>query len=86
MTEQSPEIIDYRGQNYYLFQAPLSVYIEKNPNLDFASEYTTAHWRGYQGYWKLEGDKLYLTKIENDYEKNWISIGSICYHSVFYRM
>ncbi len=62
MTMQAKEIIEYRGEKYLMSNLPLNQFIETN-NLKFEA-HTTAHWRGYQGYWKLADDKLYITDIE----------------------
>lgn len=62
MTMQASEIIEYRGENYSMSNLPLNSFIEKN-NLKFEA-HTTAHWRGYQGYWKLTDDKLFITNLE----------------------
>jgi len=64
MTAQASEIIEYRGETYYFSPAPLYQYLEDRKDIEFEM-YTTAHWRGYQGYWLLENDALYLTKIES---------------------
>ena len=55
MTMQAKEIIEYRGENYTMSNLPLNQFIETN-KLKFEA-HTTAHWRGYQGYWKLSDDK-----------------------------
>ncbi|WP_026710053.1 hypothetical protein [Flavobacterium filum] len=62
MTMQAKEIIEYRGENYTMSNLPLNQFIETN-KLKFEA-HTTAHWRGYQGYWKLSDDKLYIIDIE----------------------
>ncbi|WP_163401507.1 hypothetical protein [Flavobacterium fluviatile] len=59
---QSSEIIEYRGENYSMSNLPLNPFIKKN-NLKFKA-YTTAHWRGYQGYWKLTNEELFLTNLQ----------------------
>jgi len=64
MTMQASEIISYRGEQYCLFANPLYSYLVTRNDISF-DLYTTAHWRGYQGYWKLEDDKLYLTDVES---------------------
>lgn len=62
MTMQASEIIEYRGENYSMNSLPLNLFIEKN-NLKFEA-HTTAHWRGYQGYWKLTNDELFIVNLE----------------------
>lgn len=64
MTAQASEIIEYRGETFSFSPAPLYQYLEDRKDIKF-DMYTTAHWRGYQGYWLLENNKLYLTKIES---------------------
>jgi hypothetical protein len=65
MTAQANEILVYKNQQYSLFGSPLNEFIKKNNNLKFR-EYTTAHYRGYQGYWLLKDNALYLTKLESN--------------------
>ncbi len=62
MTMQASEIIEYRGKNYSMSNLPLNAFIEKN-KLEFEA-HTTAHWRGYQGYWKFTDDKLFIINLE----------------------
>lgn len=64
MTVQAQESLEYRDENYSLIGAPLYQYLEKHKEIQF-EEYSTAHWSGYQGYWLLENDKLFLTKLES---------------------
>lgn len=63
MTIQAQEILDYRGEQYHLYGAPLHPFLE-DKKIEF-DPYTTAHWRGYQGYWLLMDNKIYLTNIES---------------------
>lgn len=64
MTKQTDEIIEYRGRLYSFKGLPLDIYLKTKDDVKF-SMYSTAHWRGYQGFWRLENDKLFLTKIQS---------------------
>ncbi|MEY8867924.1 hypothetical protein AB9K24_00355 [Meridianimaribacter flavus] len=64
MTVQAQESLEYRDEKYSLIGAPLHSYLENHKEIEFEM-YTTAHWRGYQGYWLLQDNKLYLTNIES---------------------
>lgn len=64
MTVQAQESLEYRDEKYSLIGAPLNLFLEQNKQIKF-EDYSTAHWRGYQGYWLLQEDKLYLTNIES---------------------
>ncbi len=64
MTVQAQECLKYRNENYALIGAPLLQFLEKHNEIQFA-DYSTAHWSGYQGYWLLEDDKLFLTNLES---------------------
>jgi len=64
MTAQASEIIEYKGKTYSFSPFPLLQYLLDRKDIEF-HRYTTAHYRGYQGYWLLENDRLYLTKIES---------------------
>lgn len=62
MTMQIRETMIYRGEQYSLRSCPLDSFLETRTDISFAG-YTTAHSRGYQGYWKLEENKLFLTEL-----------------------
>jgi len=64
MTVQAQESLEYRDEKYSLLGAPLFSYLEQNKHIQF-EDFSTAHWNGYQGYWLLESDNLYLTNIES---------------------
>lgn len=64
MTVQAQELLEYKNEEFSLIGAPLKDFLKKNKNIKFEI-FTTAHWRGYQGYWKIENEKLYLTKLES---------------------
>lgn len=64
MTVQAQESLEYRDEKYSLIGAPLNSYLEQNKQIQF-EEYSTAHYKGYQGYWLLKSDNLYLTNIES---------------------
>lgn len=64
MTVQAQEVLEYKNEEFSLLGAPLEVFLKKNKNIKFEI-FTTANWRGYQGYWKIENEKLYLTNLES---------------------
>lgn len=64
MTVQADEVLKYRDKYYGLSGMPLSQYLDKHKEIQF-EENSSAHWRGYQGYWLLEDEKLFLTDLES---------------------
>jgi len=65
MTYQAHDGIEYRENNYTLYGNPLLPFLEKNSDIQFDTNWSTAYWCGYQCYWLLKNDLLYLTKIES---------------------
>jgi hypothetical protein len=66
MTVQAQEIIEYRGKNYSLLGYPLNQLLKDRTDIVFDTySYSTAHSHGYQGYWKLEDNKLYITNLDS---------------------
>jgi len=64
MTAQFTETLLYQGEKLSLCTEPLAMYLEtSNSRIKFDAEWT-ACWRGYQGTWAIEGDRLYLVKLE----------------------
>ncbi len=64
MTAQFSETLFHRGEKLSLCTEPLAVYLETcNTRIKFDAEWT-ACWRGYQGTWAIEGDRLYLVKLK----------------------
>lgn len=64
MTVQAQESLEYRDEKYSLIGAPFYPFLEKHKEIKFEN-YTTAHWCGYQGYWLLEDNKLFLTNLKS---------------------
>lgn len=62
MTMQASEIIDYRGKSYPVSDYPLEPFKKQHPESSFPGRCSAA-WRGYQGYWKIEKDELYLCSL-----------------------
>ena len=60
-----PEILIYRDEEHSLYGAPFLPFVEQNKHLNFNDFFCTANWRGYQGYWLLKDDILYLAKLES---------------------
>lgn len=61
MTAQSREILSYNGKKTGINTEPLKQYLEKNAIRFLAA--SSACWRGYQGFWEIKEDKLYLTRL-----------------------
>jgi hypothetical protein len=56
-------IYKYRDIEYQLYGAPVEPYLNKNKiKLEAPS---TSNWRGYQGFWRLSADRLYIVKLES---------------------
>lgn len=72
MTAQRREHLIYDNKEYYLATEPLYPYLKDN-NISFTTPSTNC-WRGYIGYWIIENNKLYLTKLEA-YIKNYQKVG-----------
>lgn len=64
MTKQASENIEYRGKSYLLYGCPLHQYLDENKGIKF-KPFSTANWRGYQGYWILKNECIYLKDIES---------------------
>lgn len=63
MTAQFSEILIYKGEEIDLCEEPLRLYLETIAK-DFRFQApSTALWRGYRGTWSIEGDRLYLVKL-----------------------
>ena len=67
MTVQAQESLEYKGEKYNLIGLPFESYLELNKNISMDFHYTTANRRGYQGYWKIENNKLFLTNLKSSY-------------------
>ena len=64
MTAQFTERLLLRGEKLALCTEPLAPYLESDANqITFDAE-TSACWRGYQGIWAIESDRLYLVKLQ----------------------
>ena len=64
MTAQLGETLWYNGEEYRMVSEPFSVFLhESEMNIRLYAR-STAVLRGYIGEWKIEDDKLYLTRIE----------------------
>lgn len=64
MTAQSCETLLLRGDKLALCTEPLATYLESSGNpVKFDAEWTSC-WRGYTGTWTIEGERLYLVKLE----------------------
>jgi len=64
MTAQSSETLLLRGEELSLCTEPLAQYLETGGNrIKFDAQWTSC-WRGYTGTWTIEGDRLYLVKLD----------------------
>lgn len=63
MTAQVPDRLFWKGREYSLCVLPLNLlFARMQPRPQFEST-STANWRGYRAYWKIEGKKLFLQSI-----------------------
>ena len=65
MTAQTSEVLIYKNEELMLFSEPLEGLFEKLHPTYEPRNFSTACWRGYIGTWKIENNKLYLTKLES---------------------
>ena len=64
MTAQYTERLLLRGEKLSLCTEPLASYLESGVSrITFDAE-TSACWRGYEGTWAIESDRLYLVKLQ----------------------
>ena len=64
MTFQSSETLLLRGEKLSLCPEPLAQYLKTGGKpIKFDADWT-ACWRGYEGTWAIEGDRLYLVKLK----------------------
>jgi hypothetical protein len=64
MTAQFSETLLLRGEKLSLCTEPLAPYLATGSNrIKFDAEWT-ACWRGYEGTWTIEGNRLYLVKLK----------------------
>ncbi len=64
-TAQEPDLIIVDGKTHSLNTNPLSSYLIENPNLLPKTEYQrTSNWRGYTATWAIQGDQLFLNRVE----------------------
>ena len=64
MTAQYTERLFLRGEKLSLCTEPLAPYLESGANQITFDANTSACWRGYQGTWAIESDRLYLVKLQ----------------------
>ena len=64
MTAQYTERLLLRGEKLSLCTEPLAPYLESGANQITFDANTSACWRGYQGTWAIESDRLYLVKLQ----------------------
>lgn len=65
-TGQVPDFLIYKSDTLAIFSNPLEQYFELTGNTelpDFVGCGSTACWRGYCAFWKIENDSLFLIKI-----------------------
>ncbi len=66
-TAQQGEVLMYEGEEVALFSTPLEMYFNEErvrPDELFPSV-STGNWRGYVGYWRIEDQTLFLTRIRS---------------------
>ena len=64
MTAQCPETLLLRGEKLSLCTEPLAPYLESGATQIAFDAETSACWRGYEGTWAIESDRLYLVKLQ----------------------
>ena len=63
-TQQTPEKLLYKGQEYRLACVPLEKYFDANhPKPAEMRQTSTNCWRGYVGTWEIKDKKLYLQSL-----------------------
>jgi hypothetical protein len=60
---QQSESIEYRGSIYWLYGSPFDHFLKARKDIYFES-YGDNDLKGYQAYWRLEDNKLYLISLE----------------------
>ncbi len=74
-TEQEPDILHYKGYKLKLetgwgHPTPLQAYYNQK-KIDYPFQwYSTANYRGHVATWKIDGDKMYITKIRVEDESH----------------
>ena len=64
-TGQAPDLLLMNGKQYSILTNPLEPFLALNPKKTPTSDIvSTGLWRGYVATWKIEDDRLILTKIE----------------------
>ena len=64
MTKQIKEIVTYKDQDYGINDRPLDPYLDEIIKEPLRLPFMTSCWRGYQGFWGIKDDKLYLNRVE----------------------
>ena len=64
MTAQTPERLLYQGETLTLCSEPLGHFMEMLAMPWKFYAFNTSLWRGYVGTWRIEGERLYLTKLQ----------------------
>ena len=64
MTAQFSESVLLRGETLSLCTEPLAEYLLTSGSAIELHAESTACWRGYIGTWAIEGERLYLVKLE----------------------
>ena len=64
MTKQIKEIVKYKNEEYGVNDTPLDPYLDEIIEEPLRLSFMTSCWRGYQGYWEIKDDKLYLNRLE----------------------
>lgn len=63
-TPQVPDYLIYNGDTLTIESNPLETYFEDHPRPDsLLSSQSSACWRGYIAFWKIENDSLFLEKM-----------------------
>lgn len=70
-TQQIADAVVLDGQSHVLQAEPFGVLLDQPEHwqtfrklLESGAGGCSANWRGYRGYWSIEGERLYLTRLE----------------------
>jgi hypothetical protein len=85
-TTQYPDVLVIDGEERSLLTNPLEPYFDANPTRRPAPDvWSSALWRRYVATWRLDGDRLVLTKVEvlQPRDDPWTASWDIEFHDIF---
>lgn len=69
MTAQAPDWLVFRGKRRMLFSNPLEPFLRQLPTRPEFRLQSTAHWRGYVATWTIEDDRLFLSGLQTQVDR-----------------